>query len=97
MTDAVPRDLVDPELLTPEERIAEVARILAEGYLRARARRVEASESRSFAMGTAESAAPLCPPENDLEAPEDQSVPAPVAGDPARWWAALPAGEESLR
>lgn len=97
MTDAVPPDLVDPELLTPEERVTEVARLLADGYLRARARRVAPSESRSFATGTGESAAPLCPPENDLEAPEDQSVPAPVAGDPARWWADLPAGEESLR
>jgi hypothetical protein len=63
------RDPFDPEALTPEERLREVASILAQGYLRHRALR---------ANPAAADAPPAPEPgrqaENELDGPGDQSV-----------------------
>lgn len=61
-------DPFDPDLLTPEERTREVGELLARGYLRRRA---------LHASPTAAPPPPETPPsqpENDLDAPGDQSV-----------------------
>ncbi len=68
------QDPTDPELLTPDERLAELGLILATGYLRHRA-------ARRVAVGP--SAPPEAHPaaqesnrsrENELDGPGDQSV-----------------------
>jgi hypothetical protein len=68
------QDPNDPDLMTPEERLAEVGLLLATGYLRHRAARVAQSAP---APPTEPAEGPPTSgrsPENDLDAPGDQSV-----------------------
>lgn len=62
----------DPTSAPPEERLTEVGRILAAGYLRHRTTRAGAAASPG-PLGLGRS------PENDLDRPGDQSVHVPHA------------------
>jgi hypothetical protein len=73
------QDPNDPDLLTPEQRLAEVGLLLATGYLRRRAARAAPPAPDPSVPAADASANPGRSPENDLDAPGDQSVHVPRA------------------
>lgn len=67
------QDPTDPDLMTPEERLAEIGRILGRGYLRYRA-----ACRAGLAAGAVPPGQEACrSPENELDRPGDQSVHCP--------------------
>ncbi len=85
------QDPFDPDLMTPEERTREIAELLATGYLRHREMRASGAVPGDHADIRARGPESPREPENELDAPGDQSVHASQSDGSA------PAAEQEAR